>query len=629
MFLKTSIKQKAGLDYTHYRLCESYREGRQIRNRTLLSLGDLESELESSKHKLFVTRLHQIHYEGKMHTISAFYDERVESLALHYSQELKTLEKAERKAKQAQGIEEVYINTLKNSNIRELGTEWMCYQSCEQLHLKDYLLQQGWSEKDTSLALTQIVSRAIYPVSELKTVSYIKENSAISELTGLDISRLTKDNLYKMSHRLYKEKEGLEKFLSKRTNELFSLEDKIILYDLTNTYYEGRMEDSRLARFGRSKEKRSDAKLIVLAVVVNQEGFLKDSQIFEGNIADCNTLKEIVTRLKSNRPPDSKKKQIVVIDAGISTEENLAMLQQEGFDYLCVSRKRLKEYVAIDENPVVIDTKSKKTISIREICLEDNPDTFFQVKSQSKGLKESAMENRFTQAYEQRLNEINEALGRKGGTKRIEKVWERIGRLKEKYSSVNRLYEISLEDNGKGIATRVNWKRKQTAETTQHGTYFLRTSLPSGQDEELIWLIYNTIREIESTFRCLKTDLNLRPVYHKTDDASMAHLHLGLLAYWLVSTIRYQLKQKGENSDWREIVRVMSTQKMVTTSVVNTDNELIEIRKCSEPEKRVQDIYQLLGYNARPFIQKRRKSVVPQKIPDENQMKQKQEVMDG
>lgn len=619
MFLKTSIKQKEGRDYTHYRLCESYREGRQIRNRTLLSLGDLESHLECSKHKLFITRLHQIHFEGKMHTISAFYDERVESLALRYSQELKALEKADREVKQSKGIEEVYINTLKSSNVRELGAEWMCYQACEQLQLKEYLLRQGWSEECIRLALTQIISRAIYPYSELKTVSYIKENSAISELTRFDISGLTKDHLYKMSHRLYREKEGLEKFLSNRTSELFSLDDKIILYDLTNTYYEGPMTGSRLARFGRSKEKRSDAKLIVLAAVVNREGFLKDSQIFEGNIADCKTLKDIVNRLKSNQPSGKDKKQVVVIDVGISTEENLEMLKQEGFDYLCVSRKQLKEYVAIEESPVVLETKSKKKISIQEIEVEDNPDIFFQVQSQGKGLKESAMENRFTQAYEQKLREINGALSRKGGVKRTEKVWERIGRLKEKYSSVNRLYDISIKDDGKGIATEINWKRKQTTETVQHGIYFLRTSLPSGQNSEIIWLIYNTIREVESTFRCLKTDLNLRPVYHKTDDASMAHLHLGLLAYWLVSAIRYQLKLKGENSDWREIVRIMSTHKMVTTSVVNTDNELIEIRKCSEPEKRVRDIYRLLGYDTRPFIKKRRKSVVPQKIPDENQ----------
>lgn len=107
----------------------------------------------------------------------------------------------------------------------------------------------------------------------------------------------------------------------------------------------------------------------------------------------------------------------------------------------------------------------------------------------------------------------------------------------------------------------------------------------------------------------MKTDLDLRPIYHKTDDASMAHLHLGMLAYWLVATIRYQLKQKGVNSDWREIVRTMNTQKCVTTSVVNINDETISVRQCTEPNQQVKRIYDLLSYKYFPFV--RKKSVVP------------------
>ena len=128
-------------------------------------------------------------------------------------------------------------------------------------------------------------------------------------------------------------------------------------------------------------------------------------------------------------------------------------------------------------------------------------------------------------------------------------------------------------------------------------------------DEHAFWSIYNIIREIEYTFRVLKTDLDLRPIYHKTDDASMAHLNLGILAYWLVATIRYQLKQKGINSDWREIVRRMNTQKCVTTSVVNIKQETISVRQCTEPTKEVKAIYDILNYKYAPFT--RKKSVVP------------------
>jgi len=138
--------------------------------------------------------------------------------------------------------------------------------------------------------------------------------------------------------------------------------------------------------------------------------------------------------------------------------------------------------------------------------------------------------------------------------------------------------------------------------------YFLSTSL-NQDDEQTLWTIYNISREIEYTFRVLKTDLDLRPIYHKTDNASMAHLHLGLYAYWLVTTIRYQLKQKEFCADWREIVRVMNTQKIVTRSVVNIKDEHIAIRQCTEPSEKVKKIFELLYYKYVPF--NRKKSVGP------------------
>ena len=110
-------------------------------------------------------------------------------------------------------------------------------------------------------------------------------------------------------------------------------------------------------------------------------------------------------------------------------------------------------------------------------------------------------------------------------------------------------------------------------------------------------------------FRCLKSDLDLRPIFHKTDRAAISHLHLGTLAYWLVATIRYQLKQQGVHNDWREIVRIMNTQKCETTCMTNIRNEVISIRQCSEPSMAVRNIYDWLDYKPLPFV--RKKSVVP------------------
>jgi hypothetical protein len=139
------------------------------------------------------------------------------------------------------------------------------------------------------------------------------------------------------------------------------------------------------------------------------------------------------------------------------------------------------------------------------------------------------------------------------------------------------------------------------------GVYFIRTNLKP-KDEQTLWTIYNTIREIESTFRCLKTDLDLRPIYHRNDTATMAHLHLGILAYWMVNTIRHQLKANKINLNWQEIVRITNTQKIITTYAKNQNDETVYIRRCSEPNQKVKAIYQSLKFKNYPFV--KRKSVV-------------------
>ena len=192
--------------------------------------------------------------------------------------------------------------------------------------------------------------------------------------------------------------------------------------------------------------------------------------------------------------------------------------------------------------------------------------------------------------------------------KQLDKVHERVGRLKQKYPSIHRFYRIDVLSNDKNIVTSVSWEIKPAVDPDQNsGIYFLRTSL-ADPNEATVWMFYNTIRDIEYTFRVLKNDLDLRPIFHQTDDASLAHLHLGLLAYWLVNTVRYQLKQKGISSDWREIVRIMNTQKCVTTLAQNKSDEIISVRRCSEPEEKAKQIYDALNYKYAPFI--RKKSVV-------------------
>jgi hypothetical protein len=382
------------------------------------------------------------------------------------------------------------------------------------------------------------------------------------------------------------------------------------------------MRNSDIARRGRSKEKRSDCPLIVLALVVNVEGFIKYSAIYEGNKADCTTLGAMLEKISASVGVrrEGAKKPIVVIDAGISTEANLKMLVEKQYDYVCVSRSSLKNYTVVEgTTPVTVLDNRKRPIELVQVETPDGSDSeyYLKVSSPSKALTEKSMYKKYFIRYEEGLSLIAKGITTKGGVKKYDKVNQRIGRLAQKYPSAHKFYEIRVEKNDKEVCISMSWEKKSQAtldKENTYGVYFLRSSLKDA-NENLLWTVYNCIREVESTNRTLKTDLDLRPIFHKTDDASQAHLHLGIMAYWVVNTIRHQLKDNGLTSDWKELVRIMNTQKCVTTVMKNDRGQHISIRCCSKPEPKVAMIYKALKLEPAPFV--RRKSVVLKIEPGE------------
>ncbi len=621
---------QTGIYSGYYRLVESYRnETGRVCHRTMVNAGcldDLTTDQLNAIQKLLTEKV--THCNNPLFTCPTAEDSTVNEYVNRFYNHLVSEKKIDvstekspsKKHKSRKDIQKIDVNSIKNKDVRELGSEWMCYQALEQLHFDNFLEQQGWSNKDIDLAKTHLISRAVYPASEYQTSKWIKENSSVCEITGTDITKITKDQLYRISHKLYDVTDALENHLSHRTNELFDIQDKIILYDLTNTYFEGRKENSRLAKFGRSKEKRSDAKLVVLAMVINVEGFIKYSSVHEGNMADSKTLEGMINNLRVKTSASSNK-ALVVIDAGIATEDNLKMITSKGYDYLCVSRVNLTKYsIDADAKTVSVYDNKKRKIELCRVQNEKNNDYYLKVESQNKRLKERSMNEQFQHRFELGLQKISDSLTKKGGVKKLDKVHQRIGRLKQKYPSIQKYYNIEVEVSAdksdsriktteqQAIAKSIKWSIKENVDiNARNGVYFLRTSLTE-QNEAVLWCFYNTIREIEASFRVLKTDLDLRPVYHKNDSATMAHLHLGLLAYWVVNTIRFQLKSKGINHRWKEIVRTMNTQKAVTTVAQNIHEETISIRRCSEPTEKVKQLCDALNYRYVPFT--RKKSVV-------------------
>lgn len=605
-------------DDKYYRIKESFRDltGR-VRCRIMLNVGFMTPRLRPEEVRDIAACLtYMSGHKGEQDVfggVLAKYNETVRSKAKEYWNRMielgkidsirKCIEESRCKAERL-----VDVNTIKHTDARDVGAEWICLQAIRELEIDRFLARKGWTEHKIDTALAHLITRTVYTPSELKSMRIMADNSAVCELvSGNNTWQPGFRDVYKVAPSLYELKDELEDHLCRRTDSLFNVSNRLVLFDLTNFYFEGRKDGSAKAKFGRSKEKRSDCKLLVLAMCINAEGFIRYSSILAGNTADPDSLPNMIDTLSSKtRVPsgNGSQKTLVVIDAGIATEDNLEKIKSKGYNYLCVSRRRLTDYeLADDMKTVTVLDSRKQTISLREVKREADGDYYLEINSPGKALKESSMNRKFKERFELELAKARESLGKPRGKKNYEKVIERVGRAIGKYPSIAKYYVIEYErdeankENMKDIRWRIALPESVDKD---NGVYFLRTNVDK-IDEKTTWNYYNLIREIECTNRQLKTDLNLRPIYHQKDKASDAHLFLGLLAYWIVNTIRHKLKGHGETCYWTEIVRRMSTQKAVTTEATNALGEKVLMRLCSEPTKVAGDIYDKLKYKKMPF----------------------------
>ena len=512
-------------------------------------------------------------------------------------------DEAERKARKL-----IDVNTIQHTDAREVGAENVCLQAIRELQIDTFLRHEGWSERKIQATLASLIIRTVYSPLEWAALRILDENSAAMELmTGQFGDCPTQREVYAAAPSLYALKEKLEHHLCSRTDTLFNLTNRVMLFDLTNFYFEGSKSGSKKAKFGRSKEKRSDCRLLVLALAINTEGFIRYSSILAGNTADPDSLPAMVDSIIAKNPvsPTPNQKVMVVIDAGIATEANLELLKERGYNYLCVSRTKLKNYTLKDEGrSVTVFDSRKRPITLAEVAHEPGGDFYLRVNSPAKAMTEQSMNKQWRERFELELTKARNALTSKGGTKKYDKVVERIGRALGKYPSVSKYYQIDYVRSGENPEhmSDIRWQIRISHEEAEQrfGTYFLRTNV-AALDERSTWEYYNLIREIEASNRQLKTDLELRPIYHQKDDNSDAHLFFGLLSYWIVNTIRHKLKRQGITHYWTELKRILSTQKAITTEADNALGEHIQLRICSDPTEAASELYRLLRYNQTPF----------------------------
>ena len=597
MFIKEIVKRNPTSDKTfiYHRLMEAVRTPRGPRQRIILNLGKLD--IPKDEWKTLANRIEEI-IAGQQVLLTP--PPHIESLAHYYAGMLRRKEMQSVLAPEQPDWETVDLNSLSQSEVRTIGAESVAWHAFNRLGFPQILSNLEFSQEQIDRAALLVIGRLIHPASERETAYWGKEKSALQELIGTDFDHLSNNTLYRLSDQLLKHRDEIERELAERERDIYRLGEKIILYDLTNTYLTGNARQSRVARRGRSKQKRNDCPLLTLALVLDSEGFPKASRVLEGSISEPGALEKFVQNLKSG--PQGQLSLLtepatLVFDAGVGTRDNLELVRREGFHYITVSRERPTAMPG--GGRTVVKESKDSTVEVKR--LDGEGETILYCQSTARAHKQESMKASFQKHFEEGLRAVSNSLAKKQGHKSYGRVMERLGRLKERYPTIAQFYDVQVHQE-RGRVVRIEWSidKQKELDARFSGSYYIRSSR-TDLDEKELWSLYMMLNQIEESFRCLKSELGLRPVRHHKDPRMEGRLFISVLAYHLLTGIQRELSQKGIFYRWETIRNRLSTQTRVTASLTNNKGERIHIRQTTDPEPFHFEIYRALGLPVKPL----------------------------
>ena len=589
MFIGQITVSKRGRTYTYHRLMESVRTPVGPRQRLILSLGTLS--LPRSEWPLLVQRVGDF-LKGQQ---DIGLDSHLDGMAQQFAEQIQHKRMRAQAHSAPRGrAKEVYLEHSQSEHVRELGPEYVANAFWRELAFDRSLKQLGFSEKQCRLAEVQVVGRLVAPRSELATASWYGR-TALNELMANNLAAVSEDQLYRVSDKLYRRREQIQSQLAQREREIFSLDETIVLYDLSSTYFEGVAAGNQKARYGYSRDHRSDQKQVVVGLVLDGEGFPKAHEVFSGNTTDRHTLGQMLDVLAQRV---GAKAGTVVVDRGLSDEDNLTLIRERGHHYVVTTRQseRSKLFPQIDPAayvPLQVDAQGEVTVSGQ--LRRHGDELYVLCHSTRRQQKDGAIRDRFRKRFEEDAEKLERRVA-SGRLKHPAKINQAIGRLRERHPKVGRLYEIQMRF-GADMMASVHWAAKSQAAVTADeldGTYLMRTDRVDLEEAE-IWKLYTTLWRVEQSFRYLKGNLGLRPVFHQKAHRVDAHIFISLLAYHLLHAIERRLQEHGDHRSWPTIRDTLSTHQMLTIIHQCTDGSAFRLRRPSTAEQAHRRIYQACG----------------------------------
>jgi transposase len=588
-----------GETYFTHRLVRSERHGKKVRAVTVLNLGR-HFPVPQDHWPALCARIEELVY-GQGALLPMGCPPTVEQAAQRYAALLLARQGTVQAAPTAAAaiptpadVQSVDVDSLELTRPRTVGVEHVALWAMQAVGLVELLVGFGVSGPVRAAILGSIIGRMVRPASERATRRWLEQGSGLGELLDVDFEGLAENALYRASDVLMKHRSAIEEALFSRLSELFGLQTTVTLYDLTNTYFEGEAACNPKAQRGHSKEKRTDCPLVTLGLVLDGSGFVRRSECFDGNVVEGTTLAGMLRSLDA--PPGA----LIVMDRGLAAEENLTWLREQGYRYLVVSRERDRQFDS--QAAIAIDRARGEPIQLQLVRDEGGQEVRLYCYSKARAEKENAMERRFAERFEAGLRKIAEGLSKPRGEKRITKLSERIGRLKEKGHGVGQHYTIELIPDATGQkATALHFEQQPLngSRLTHPGVYCLRSNEMTW-DAERLWRTYSLLTDLEAVFRSLKSELGLRPVFHRQENRVDGHLFITVLAYQFVQIIRRQLKERGIQARWNTLRDILASQCRITATFKRPDGRTLHIRKATRAEPEALAIYQALNLNPAP-----------------------------
>lgn len=600
MFIRKTLKhdKKTGVIYASYQLVEAYRTSSGPRQRILLTIGS-EVDLDQVDLKELANRIEEI-YKGAHPLFPR--EDRIENLAQHFAKLLLQKNYSHIPENQDAKVPDYHlidINSIQHTSVRSIGSEYVAFTAYQELGFSKLFDHLRFSKKQKEAATASIIGRAIFPSSERALHNRLVFRSGLAELLQTSFAKLSLDSLYHISDEIYGSKKIIEKHLREREKTLFDLTESIILYDITNTYFEGKCTSHAKAKRGKSKEMRSDCPLVSIGLVIDSEGFPKHSEIFEGNINERATLEEMLQRLGKQ---NMTQRPIIILDSGIATKDNVNWLKNQGYGYIVMMKNKDRPRKDLC-NDIIVRNEGNQFISASLKSDEETGDNILWCYSEERLKKERDIRQHKTNALEKELQKLKEGLKLPHGRiKSIEKVHQKIGRLREKYARLAQHYKILVHpSNDEKNAGDITWTYDEDIVTRSFsGTYTLRTNVKELTAEK-IWEIYVMLSEAESCIRCLKSEAGLRPNWHTREDRIDSHIFISILAYHLIATIRKRLKDNGINESWETIRERLQSHAIVATNARTKEGATIFFKQACEPNSYQRSIYKALGLSWKPI----------------------------